>query len=290
MWRARVKTAMQAVAHAFKNLATQTNTIMKQAAAIVGCVKNRDDGHGAFQGAVSLCLRVSSFLGKRWTRPRISWKTLKFGEKLLDQFNPNYPTPEEGVASHLKALSVLTNVEVSHLGMTRAMTSKFLSTRSCRHFQDPYLSRPYELANQTENRKQAMGQTRRDLGNELPQLRNENDSNGGRCRENPASDRRWAWANWSRIPEQFRVCTAANTSEQISGVVAAIQSHDITRQQLEHIQESASDVLPGIDKPNGLPVSYAGLSMQIHQLKTIKKTLANWTIPNCAVHGRYSGA
>ncbi len=40
----------------------------------------------------------------------------------------------------------------------------------------------------------------------------------------------------SRTPVQFRTCVE-DVAQQIAGVVAAVQAHDITRQQIEHVQE-----------------------------------------------------
>ena len=41
----------------------------------------------------------------------------------------------------------------------------------------------------------------------------------------------------SRTPVQFRTCVE-DVAQQIAGVVAAVQAHDITRQQIEHVQEA----------------------------------------------------
>jgi hypothetical protein len=65
-------------------------------------------------------------------------------------------------------------------------------------------------------------------------------------------------------------------------VVAAIQAHDITRQQIEHVQESLQIVASRIaatekDRQEEMPLAFAGLTIQIYQLKSTKETVANWT-------------
>ena len=90
-------------------------------------------------------------------------------------------------------------------------------------------------------------------------------------------------AKLSRIPAQFKQSTE-DIARQIAGVVVAVQGHDITRQQIEHVQEtikaisatmlaedgSTAEIAPGIAR------AYAGLTIQTFQLKAIKGTIAEW--------------
>ena len=85
------------------------------------------------------------------------------------------------------------------------------------------------------------------------------------------------------VPAQFRAC-AEQTAQQIAGVVAAIQSHDITRQQTEHVQHALQIIGwrmtgDGTSDDSGydLSVAYAGLTIQSSQLKTIQQIVSNWT-------------
>ena len=88
----------------------------------------------------------------------------------------------------------------------------------------------------------------------------------------------------SKAPAQFRSCVE-DIARQISGVVAAIQAHDITRQQAEHVQralERISTRLGGNANSESaaaqdLPQAYAGLTIQIYQLEAVKVTVESWT-------------
>jgi hypothetical protein len=68
-------------------------------------------------------------------------------------------------------------------------------------------------------------------------------------------------------------------------VVAAIQRHDITRQMNEHVQAACEELAARMSEAGRLedgigaelPSVYAGLTIQVHQLKAIKGTVANWT-------------
>ena len=72
-------------------------------------------------------------------------------------------------------------------------------------------------------------------------------------------------------------------AQQIAGVVSAIQAHDITRQQIEHVQEAFALISARLQQDHmpkqlleALPWACAGLTIQIYQLRTIKETVANW--------------
>jgi ElaB/YqjD/DUF883 family membrane-anchored ribosome-binding protein len=91
-------------------------------------------------------------------------------------------------------------------------------------------------------------------------------------------------ARLSRIPAQFKQSTE-DIAHQIAGVVVAVQGHDITRQQIEHVQEaveaisvtmlaegnSTAGIAPEIAR------AYAGLTIHTFQLMAIKGTIAEWT-------------
>jgi hypothetical protein len=87
----------------------------------------------------------------------------------------------------------------------------------------------------------------------------------------------------SSTPAQFRV-GVEHIARQIAGVVAAIQSNDITRQQAEHVQEglaliakrtrAAETSEDGVTEE--LSRAHAGLAVQIYQLRNVKDTVASW--------------
>jgi hypothetical protein len=88
----------------------------------------------------------------------------------------------------------------------------------------------------------------------------------------------------SSTPVQFSM-SAEEIARQIAGVVVAVQGHDITRQQIEHVQSelgiaaqsmlAADDLTAGVD-PQAVR-AHAGLTVQIFQLRAVKETIAAWT-------------
>ena len=269
-------TEVECVGRAFKSLAGQAESLLQQAAAIVGCVQQ--EGMTAVLSSVqSLCQTVRLSLEQRLEAATAILGMLQEEENLLRHLMV-VTQSQEAIARHLRALSVLTNVEVARLGSTGGnfqLLAQELST-----FSKSLARQTLELARDTESRKQTIAETRKELGASLPRLRGEMARMAGdiaktlRVIEDSLNQQ-------ASLPQQFQRCTE-DTAKHIAGVVAAVQAHDITRQQIEHVQHAlqliasriaASVFLRGQD----LPAAYAGLNIQIYQLKTIQQTVANWT-------------
>ncbi len=267
---------IESVSHAFKSLASQADTILQEAAAIVGCVEKESMGN-VLASVQSLCLTVKDFLGRRLEAATTILGTLQEEEKSLLQLI-RITLSQEAIARHLRALSVLTNVEVAHLGSTSGNFQ--LLAQELSSFSKSLTQQTSELACDTKSRQQTIAETRNELASSLPQLRGEmarmEDGIGKTLRIIDAGLNQQA-----DVPIQFRRC-AEQTARETAGVVAAIQAHDITRQQIEHVQQAlqliASRIASADDsRDEDLPVAYAGLKIQILQLKTIQETVANWT-------------
>ncbi len=189
-----------------------------------------------------------------------------------------------------KALSVLTNVEVAHLGSVAA-GFQYLA-RELADFSKSLLEDSQALESRTQRSRTTIEETRRSLSSELPRLREKlgtNEKDLGRDLVVLGS----SLNRLSEAPLQFRAYVE-DIARRISGVVAAIQAHDITRQQAEHVQEAFAEISAKLrrDGSSGsvvageFPLAYAGLTVQIYQLKAIKVTVENWTsqIRTC-MHG-----
>ena len=267
---------VESVSHAFKNLASQAGTILQQAAAIVGCVE-KESMRTVVSNVHSLCRSVSEFLERRLESATTIVETLQDQETLLLRMI-GLTQNQEAISRHLRALSVLTNVEVAHLGRTGGnfeLLAQELST-----FSKALATQTLELARDTEHRKQAITDTRQEVSAHLPRLREEI----SRLENDMAKTLAVIDAGLGRqatIPEQFRRA-AEDTAQQIAGVVAAIQSHDITRQQMEHVQQALQLIAARITAADHsweqhLPAAYVGLNIQICQLKNIQTTVTHWT-------------
>jgi hypothetical protein len=175
---------------------------------------------------------------------------------------------------------VLTNIEVAHLG-TIGLGFRYLANELA-DFSKSVIADTQELAGHAENRRHAIEETRRVLTAELPRQRKE------LVRIDTELDIALAVVDaglteLTQTPAQFKTCVE-DVSRQIAGVVAAVQAHDITRQQIEHGQ-SGFGIIAGkmrgasngeLEPDAELPLACAGLAIQIYQLRTIKETVAGW--------------
>ena len=270
------ETDVQSVSRAFRRLASQADLILKQAAAIVQCVEN-ENMHTVLATIRSLCLTVRNFLERRLKAVITILEMLESEGTLLGEL-AEVTDRQPAIAFQLKAMSVHTNVEVAQLGTTESDFQLLAAELS--EFSTAVSRQTLELANHTANRRQTIERTRKEAESNLTQMRNEmklmEDITGQSLDAIDAKLRELA-----KIPEQFRVC-AEHTAQQIAGVVAAIQSHDITRQQIEHVQQGLQLIATKIKSTGNLdddqlPLAYAGLTIQSCQLKTIRQTVASWT-------------
>lgn len=282
------ETEIGLVARVFKNLAGQADTILKKAAAIVDCVEQ--EGTGAVLAQVqSLCVAVRVFLEQRLEAATTILKALESEEKLLRKLT-QVMQRQEAVASQLKALSVLTNVVVAQLG---SVGHDFhLLARELAAFSQSVSVQTRDLANHTRNSQGTIAESRRELAVDLPRLRGEmvrmQDDIGKTLQAIDSG-----LGQLAIVPGQFKA-SAEQTAQQTAGVVSAIQGHDITRQQIEHVQQALQIIgsqITAAARPNGngqgeendsgddsdLTRAYAGLTIQSCQLRTIQQIVTNWT-------------
>jgi hypothetical protein len=277
------ETQIQTVARVFENLAGHSGAILTLAAAIVQCVDNDS------VGSVLPKVQILGAAAKRFIEDRLQattgiLETVAAEVKLLHQLTL-VAHGQEAMAFEIKALSVFTNIEVAHLGEVGAGFQYLASELA--DFAKSVVHDTQELASRTEGRQDDIDETQSVLSAELPRQREE------LARIEVDMDKALAVVGsglneLSQTPAQFRVCVE-DIAKQIAGVVSAIQAHDITRQQIEHVEEAFALIAVRMrstedsDQENSqeraseeLSQAYAGLAIQVYQLRSIKETVANW--------------
>jgi chromosome segregation ATPase len=218
------------VARAFEGLAGHTDTIVSLAAAIVGCVEN-ENVSSVLPQVQTLGAAARVFIGDRLQATTGILETVTTEVKLLRQLS-RVAGDQEAIAFEIKALSVLTNIEVARLGTVGA--GFHYLAQELANFSKSVIEDTKELARHTDGRRAAIEETRRVLSAELPRLREElariEVELGNALAVVDAS-----LTQLSSTPVQLRTCVE-DIARQIAGVVAAVQTHDITRQQIEHVQ------------------------------------------------------
>ena len=260
--------------HAFKNLAGDAEAVLKKASVIVGYVDK--ESMDAVLGKVqALCASMKQFLERRLGSAGAVLEKLLQQEKLLRNLS-GITRNQEGIANHLRALSVLTDVEVARLGS--AGGDFHVLAQELAAFSKSLAQQTTELASDNESRKHTVLETRKALTASLPQLQRKMarmEEDMGNILHVIEDDLK----QQAGIPEEFQRA-ARQTSEQIAGVVAAIQAHDITRQQLEHVQKALGLIESRVaaeDDSHAVLQAQGGLKIQACQLEHVRQTVASWT-------------
>jgi hypothetical protein len=272
------ESGIESVARAFEGLAGNADTVLNLAGAIVGCVE-KESVSSILPKVQTLGAAARRFIGDRLQATTGIVQTVATEVKLLRQVSL-VTGSQTAIAFETKALSVLTNIEVARLGAVGA-DFQYLA-RELADFSKSLTEDTRKLVSHTDRRKAAVEETNHVLAAELPRLREalariEIDLGNAVARVDSSL------TQLSRTPMQFRGCVE-DVAQQITGVVAAVQANDITRQQIEHVQEAfaiiSAKLCSGRDSQNeiaeDIALAYAGLTIQIYQLRTIKETLANW--------------
>ncbi len=269
---------IESVARAFEGLAGNADKVLNLAGAIIGCVEN-ESIRSILPKVQTLGAAARRFIGDKLQATTEIVETVATEVKLLRQVSL-VTGSQTAIAFETKALSVLTNIEVARLG-TVGSDFQYLA-RELADFSKSLTEDTRELVSHTDRRRAAVEETSHVLAAELPRFREalariEVDLG------NAVAQADSSLIQLSRTPAQFRGCVE-DVAQQITGVVAAVQAHDITRQQIEHVQEGLAIIsakVCGNGKSQNEIVedpalAYAGLTIQIYQLRTIRETVARW--------------
>jgi len=266
---------VESLARSFEILAAEAQTVLQHANAILACV--RQEGMAtALSDVQAMCQNSRCFLEERLEAATQTLATLERQEQMLRELK--LATQSQAlIARHLRALSVLTNIEVAHLGAAGdnfQLLAQELST-----FSRDLFEQISSLVTGTESHKQAIAKVKRELGANLPALRGKVELMGHDV-EQTLSVIETVLRQQSAIPVEFRNTTEA-TWQQITGVISAIQAHDITRQQLDHVQQALRSIasrMASAASPNQKQHSavYAALQVQVCQLTNIRASVSLW--------------
>jgi len=276
---ADTETQVRSVSMTFRDLAGDADAILNLAGSIVGCVEN-ENVSSILPKVQTLSNTARQFIGERLQAITGILEMVAVEAKVLHELSLVTGQQAE-IALKTKALSVLTNVEVAHLGAV-GMGFQYLA-HELAEFSKSLMEDAQALESHTSAQKIAIEETRRVLSVELPRSR-ENLARIEAGLDNDLASLESSLIRLSSTPAQFRM-GVEDIAQQIAGVVSAIQSHDITRQQIEHVQAAfdlISEKVRGHENSaqaaNGeLSQAYAGLTIQIYQLRSIKVTVESWT-------------
>lgn len=266
---------VRSVATEFEQLAHQIDGVLSLVGAIVDCIDNE---------CVQSILPQVQALGnaaRHFTRERLQ-ATSGIAEivaeesKLLEKLC-NLTGGQRSIAKQTQVLSVMTNIEVANLGPVGA-GFQYLA-HELDGFSQGAVRGSEEIADHTERRRREIEETRRRLSEALPRM----NSDFSRIDEDlgkALTDLNEAITALSANPLHFRDCVRA-IAAHVSSVVAAVQSQDITRQQIEHVRDALKSILCELENGAAAPPDEpsrraAVIKVQDRQLKILQDSSRTW--------------
>jgi hypothetical protein len=256
----------------FEGLARETTVILEAAGAIVGCAESERMA-SVLPGVQKLGSAAKDFIRQRIAATGGILETVIAEEKLLRQLS-RLTQGQKGIVRETAMLRVLTNIEVARLG--EVGTGFQYLAHELNEFSQSVAQSTQELTGHTEERRKAIEETRRTLGVELPRMREEF-ARIEQGLDNALREVEATLGGMLETPLRFRACVE-DVAGRIAGVVAAIQAHDITRQQMEHVQGALGMVAAGLENtdPARRAEAEAGLTIQSYQLRNVRQTVTGW--------------
>lgn len=262
----------------FHNLAGETDAVLALAGSIVGYVDNNDVS-SVLPKLQKLGAEAGLFIHDKLSATNAILEIVIKEAELLGKIS-SLTRSQKGISRETNVLSVLTNIEIARLGSVGA-GFQYLA-RELAAFSDSVNDDTRLLIAQTEERRISIEETKQILAAELPRMRNDFtciDADLGDTLKMVES----SLARLSSLPVQFQMCVQ-EIADRVAHVVVAIQTHDITRQQIEHVDEAFAFVLARMQNEGNseyafreeLPNIYAGLIVQIYQLKAVQQTIVSW--------------
>jgi methyl-accepting chemotaxis protein len=272
------ESAINGLVDAFQDLAEHTETTLKLAAAIVDCVQD-ESVTSVLPSVRAMGIAARHFLSERLQSTSGILETVTAEMELLHQLSKVTEGQTE-IALRINMLTVHTKIEVAHLG-SMGKGFEYLA-QELAEFSRSLTRNTKELASHADDRKNTTEKTKQMLSVELPHLRKELTLVQANL-SNDLEQLNAGLTKLSRMPEQFRI-SAENIAQQIAGVVVAVQGYDITRQQIEHVQEALAVISDKLPRESGskssvtpeTSLAHAGLAIQICQLNAIQGTIAEW--------------
>jgi len=272
------ETEIAKVGAEFEELARLTDSILHLAVEVIGGIET-DTVRSILPNVQSLGGAARKFIEDKLEEAARILDTVKAESTLLGRLS-QLTHEQRSIARETNTLGVLTKIEVARLGQV-GRGFEYLA-HQLDDFSQSVVANTAELAQHTDERRTAIDETMRGLGAELPRVRVEFAQLEGEL-DTVLSETGSRLQSFFEAPAALRNCVEGLAS-QISGVVAAIQSHDITRQQVEHVQEAMRLIAEKIQQDDGSDRNAAngrswvagGLVIQSYQLKSIQQTVGAW--------------
>jgi hypothetical protein len=269
---------IETLARTFQKLADETSRILGLASKIVECIED-DTVMSLLPTLRALGIAETGLIESRLQATHGILEASGSEMNVLRQLS-KVTRSQSGIALKTRILAMMTNVEVGRLG-SLGTSFEYLASE-LNNFSKTLSADTDDLEHHTGNRRTAIEATNRVLVAELPRLADDLT----RIKIKLEADLAVLESGLVRlgsIPRQFKSCVE-NIGAQIRRAVAAIQSYDITRQQIDHVHQAIGDIAEEVPVGGGRRKGSLrgrsrfslGITIQVYQLRQIRETVVNW--------------
>ena len=269
---------IESLTRTFQQLAGQSSRVLGLASTIVECIED-DSVKSVLPTVQALGSSGISFIESRLEATHGISETAAAEMHVLQRL-AKMTRSQSGIALRTRVLAMMANIERGRLGNSGAAFAYLAGELS--NFSRLLCEDTDELERRTDARRVAIEATNRVLALELPRLAAEL----VRIRAELGNDLALlesSLAELESIPAQFKL-GVEEIAARIAGAVAAIQSYDITHQQIEHVRGAVRDIAAqiraGEKRLGGSSSERAcaslGITVQMCQLQQVRDTVANW--------------
>lgn len=184
-------------------------------------------------------------------------------------------TGNQSISREIRTLSVLTTIEVARLEESGS-GFQYLA-RELRAASETMSAGAREFTGRVRLRRRAIEQTRRRVSAMLPETERQFSQIEGQL-EDVLNRVNISVEELSACPSQLTDC-GESVAGRIAGVVSAIQVHDITRQQSQHVCNALLEMAAKTRQHSESPACEMamGLRIQVYQLKNVKAVMEAWS-------------
>jgi hypothetical protein len=269
---------IESLASIFAKLAGESSRILGLASKIVECIED-DSVTSVLPALRALGFTEIGLIESRLQATRGVLETTRTEMNVLCQLS-KVTRNQSGIALKTRILAMMTNVEAGRLG-NLGTSFEYLASE-LNNFSRTLSRDTDDLESHTLNRRAAIEATNRVLVAALPHLAEELTRIKTKLEEDLAVLES-GLVRLGLIPTEFKTCVQ-KMGAHITGAVAAVQSYDITRQQIDHVHKAIGDIARELPAGSGCGKGRSreqfrcsmGITIQVCQLRHIRENVINW--------------
>lgn len=265
---------VEVLSREFQSLAARVSEIVRLAELTVRSIETGTVG--------SIPARVASLVGaaEKFVLDRLEAGStvleVACGEQALVETLLRINAEHRSIAREIHMLALLTSIEVARLG-EHGSGFQYL-VKELNGAAETVSGAAREFTERAISGKGALNATHRRMAAALPRLRKKFQGIEGQL-QRALAEVNVSVDELSACPAEVKGCVET-VADRISGVVSAIQSHDITRQQTGHVRDAVETIAARLATGDGGPSrseTALVLRVQARQLANVRQAMDGWS-------------